>query len=277
MQHHPSGASDAEIHLLAPLDALARTYDFRIIKEKGATETALVAINNGPVAVLVTATFRTRQNIASNKDWPLHADVPAYARLELARLYPADRAQRYAYEYEYKWSVGPVLSWQAPGVTYQLPFPKGMSFQITQAEGCLRTSHNSPEGWFAVDIGMPRGTPILAARGGMVFEAVSCHGEGRHDPDYIDRANLVRVMHDDGTIAEYVHLLRDSLKVAVGQPVAAGDCLGLSGNSGFTTGPHLHFGVQQKQGHDFVSMPIDFVTPQRGPFTAYFGELLKAS
>jgi len=92
------------------------------------------------------------------------------------------------------------------------------------------------------DWSMPIGTPILAAAAGTVTIAA----EGiDHCPNMEpeDRpSKMVRVLHDGGQYSTlYMHL--DRIDVQKGQKVAAGQQLALSGNSGCSTGPHLHFGV----------------------------------
>ena len=73
---------------------------------------------------------------------------------------------------------------------------------------------------------------------------------------YGGRANFVRILHDDGTMALYAHLKTDGVLVRVGQQVQAGQQIGLSGNTGFTTGPHLHFAVQVNRGMRLISIPF---------------------
>jgi murein DD-endopeptidase MepM/ murein hydrolase activator NlpD len=69
------------------------------------------------------------------------------------------------------------------------------------------------------------------------------------------------VRHSDGTLGEYLHLLKGSLKVEAGDSVAAGQLLALSGNSGYTRGPHLHFMVfRAKDSKTRESLPIRFIT-----------------
>ena len=56
----------------------------------------------------------------------------------------------------------------------------------------------------------------------------------------------MNIEHPDGTVAFYAHLMQESVVVGVGQQVARGELIALSGNSGATGGlPHLHFGVYQ--------------------------------
>jgi murein DD-endopeptidase MepM/ murein hydrolase activator NlpD len=85
-----------------------------------------------------------------------------------------------------------------------------------------------------VDIIATPGTPVMAAAGGVV-SAVEFH------PDY---GNIVDIDHDNGLTSRYAHLLRSSVKV--GDVVMKGQRIALVGNTGRTTGPHLHFEVREK-------------------------------
>ncbi|WP_246329910.1 M23 family metallopeptidase [Geomonas limicola] len=89
-------------------------------------------------------------------------------------------------------------------------------------DGTLR-HHNG------IDIAVPAGTQVKAIAAGNVIESAAHSGYG----------NLVRVQHDDGSISSYGHNSR--LDVAVGERVAAGQTLALSGSTGRSTGPHVHF------------------------------------
>jgi murein DD-endopeptidase MepM/ murein hydrolase activator NlpD len=88
---------------------------------------------------------------------------------------------------------------------------------------------------------------------------------------------VVRVLHEDGTMALYAHLSWNSIRVVPGERVARGQYLADSGNTGFSTGPHLHFVIQRNRGGAIVSVPVEFagaagspVTLRRGAeYTAY--------
>ena len=73
---------------------------------------------------------------------------------------------------------------------------------------------------------------------------------------YGGRANYVRILHDDGTMGLYAHLRPEGVLVRVGQRVRQGQQIGLSGNTGFTSGPHLHFAVQVNRGMNLLSIPF---------------------
>jgi murein DD-endopeptidase MepM/ murein hydrolase activator NlpD len=101
----------------------------------------------------------------------------------------------------------------------------------------------SHEARHALDFSMPEGTPIRAARAGMVCDVVEEFSEGGTDDSFRKKGNVIRVIHADGTLATYAHLKKDGALVEVGQRVTAGQEIGLSGNTGFSSGPHLHFEV----------------------------------
>jgi murein DD-endopeptidase MepM/ murein hydrolase activator NlpD len=110
-------------------------------------------------------------------------------------------------------------------------------------------SHDDEQNRYALDLAAPIGTPVLAARDGIVMQVESDFARAGLDRErYAGRANLIRVLHDDGTMAVYAHLDADGVLVRAGQRVRAGQQIGLSGNTGFTSGPHLHFAVQVNRG-----------------------------
>lgn len=104
---------------------------------------------------------------------------------------------------------------------------------------------------------MPEGTPIVAARGGMVVR-VENDQSGRGDNP---SGNFVRILHDDGTMGVYLHLMKGSVAVREGQRIDAGSRIARSGNTGNSTGPHLHFVVQRNVGLTVESIPFEFSQP----------------
>ncbi|CAM9354841.1 unnamed protein product [Choristocarpus tenellus] len=82
---------------------------------------------------------------------------------------------------------------------------------------------------------------IFAARPGVVVAFCDHFCEGRQSRDLLPRANFIALRHQDGTYTRYVHLLPGGVLVTMGQEVEAGHLIGLSGNTGYSSTPHLHF------------------------------------
>lgn len=123
---------------------------------------------------------------------------------------------------------------------YVLPYAVGQEFRVSRTFTHY-TPGNGGVGLYAVDIPMPVGAAVHAIRGGVVV-AVE---ESFLDTDREDyHENFVMIRHADSTIARYMHLTTSGVLVQVGDPVAQGQQVGWSGNSGPSTAPHLHLDVQ---------------------------------
>lgn len=168
----------------------------------------------------------------------LHTDRPArqlLARFRIAR--PGD----WRLDWSYSFHPGHVRADHAPEAPYRLPYPPGRAYRVLQgAEG--EFSHRGPLG-HAIDWAMPLGAEIRAARGGQVIGLRDDAGDGGRDPALRGQENYLWIRHPDGTVGHYLHLLQDSLLVALDERVVAGQPIARAGNSGFSTEPHLHFHV----------------------------------
>ncbi len=142
---------------------------------------------------------------------------------------------------------------QAIGYRFPLQLPEVRVGQAPQG----RFSHVDAENRQAIDFAAPIGTPVIAARAGTVMQVEERFGD---TPGHLDEANFVRILHADGSMAVYAHLQRGSLEVAPGQRVEAGQMLARSGNSGYSSGPHLHFVVQVNRGMRLESVPVKIQT-----------------
>ena len=153
--------------------------------------------------------------------------------------------------------------WAAAETLYRLPWPDGRSFMFTQAPGGRITTHVANAMRHAVDIAMPAGVPIVAARSGVVEALEDHHGASPEVEPLTYEGNFVRVRHADGTAATYAHLAYRALAVTAGDPVDAGQLLGYSGASGDVQQPHLHFAVTRRISNsagwdEDISVPVTF-------------------
>ena len=114
------------------------------------------------------------------------------------------------------------------------PVGSGWEERVTSEFGYRRDPFTGEiRGHSGIDIAVPTGTPIRAALPGMV--TVSAYNAGGY-------GYYVMIDHGDGLVTLYAHCSR--LLARVGQSVATGDIIALSGSTGRSTGPHLHFEVR---------------------------------
>ena len=177
--------------------------------------------------------------------------------------------------YEYGYVVGEPGAQHRPAQPYRAPFALAQRFQVTQAAPESIT-HVDPSSRNAVDIAMPVGTAIHAAREGVVINVAARHFRSGLSPQNMDEANFVQIMHDDGTHAIYAHLQLDTVRVKVGQRISRGEYVANSGNTGFSSGPHLHFVVLRNVGLRSESVPITFAGPGGAGATLRSGQALTA-
>jgi len=212
----------------------------------------------GPVEIEISLPMA--ENIISEPPLPARAVLQGQSEKRLLKIKGNDPGKSFRYQMSYKTMFGPPLSDLPAPVDYFPPFPLGMDFGISQGFDNDKT-HNEPQSQYAVDIVMPIGTPILAARSGRVMDMEDdFHGAGQSDR-FMARSNQVRILHDDGTMAVYAHLQPNSLKIRPGQLVGSGQWLANSGNTGYSTGPHLHFVIQLNAGMSLESLPFRFRQP----------------
>jgi murein DD-endopeptidase MepM/ murein hydrolase activator NlpD len=135
---------------------------------------------------------------------------------------------------------------------YVVPWEVGVKRTVGQGN-CGPASHVGNQK-YAFDITMPIGSKVLAARAGTVYKVVQekTDGDGCSAGD-----NHIYVNHSDGTSAHYVHLTKNGSMVNEGDTVTQGQVIGLSGNTGCSSGAHLHFEVDSNSDGG-ISIPVNF-------------------
>lgn len=240
----------------------ARDFGFRTNIIREGKESCIVAHNRRELPVSVLIKITAEENLASDREFPFYYVVPPNSDTCIARIFPLDKNKDYAYRSSSSWMVGSYTAKHNPQEGYHIPWVKGASYTVTQAPEGPLTTHFEPSSRNALDFAMPVGTSIHAARSGVVVGSEASYSDGAIDRALLDKANYVDVLHDDGTVASYVHLKENSLAVTIGQRVSAGEKLALSGSTGYSSGPHLHFSVwaleKNEKGFERVSLPIEF-------------------
>lgn len=230
--------------------------------------------SHGPLAVRIS--LAEEDNVVTYPELPTVFVLPAQAERELVTIGALDPQRSWRYRMQTQSMPGDPTARHAPEQPYRPPFAPGASFRIGQAFGGTH-SHNTPSSQYAVDITMPIGTPIHAAREGLVMDSARWfHRSGTDVERYGNRANYVRILHDDGSMAVYAHLDYNGVRVRDGQRVQRGQLIGKSGNTGFSTGPHLHFAIQLNRDLALVSVPFEFEGPEGRALRPREGLELKA-
>ncbi|MEQ9563823.1 MAG: M23 family metallopeptidase, partial [Woeseiaceae bacterium] len=232
----PEAGETVEVRDLQKGDAKPQV---RVVDRQYEGAIGLVAENEFWSPVEVVIAFDELQNVGTPPpDAPLRWVVPARSSAELLRLDAIEQNVSAGVSFRYVWIPGDPLSEHRPPRPYRAPFTLSRAYPISQAfpEGI---THTTPDSRYAVDIAMPIGTDIFAAREGLVVEVASSNYRGGFDTsrDGAD-ANIVRILHDDGTFAIYAHLNLNSVRVRPGERVVRGQSIADSGNTGFSSGPH---------------------------------------
>ncbi len=122
---------------------------------------------------------------------------------------------------------------------YSLPFENNKKVFLIQAYD----SKMSHKGEYALDFKVKKKTKICAARDGVVISARGDSDKGGLKPGNISDGNHISIRHADGSVAHYWHLIKNGALVKVGDRIIKGQVIGLSGNTGYSAFPHLHFEV----------------------------------
>ncbi|TVR92916.1 MAG: DUF4124 domain-containing protein [Wenzhouxiangellaceae bacterium] len=228
----------------------------------------------GPLAVRVD--LADAFNVVSEPALPGVFVLEPGSERELVTIGAFDPRRSWRYQLKTETVPGRPGARHNPEQPYRLPLPPEGEFLIGQAFGG-EFSHNEPANYHAVDISMPIGTPVHAARAGVVMDKARWFSSSGTRRDYHGhRANYVRILHDDGSMAVYAHLDYNGVSVRPGQQVRRGQVIGRSGNTGFSTGPHLHFVVQVNRDMQLVSVPFEFQGPNGEAFIPRAGRRVSA-
>ena len=228
-----------------------------------------VATNNSDAPI----TFTLRVSGAFNgtrRSQTVTEVVPPRKSITALSIEPRGKPRRGRYCYNYRSTIGHLDAAHDNDYLYRLPYENGKSYGVLQGYGS-RFSHTGRE-QYAVDFNMPEGTPIYAARGGIVADYEESNSIGCWEDNCGKYANFLVISHEDGTTGEYYHLLKDGVLVERGDRIMPGQKIALSGNTGHTTMPHLHFGVYRPEPWGrYQSIPVRFISadgivdrPRRG-------------
>lgn len=216
----------------------------------------ITAHNSGPIPLSIQWDLVKNVNLKPSKKLPLIAVIPAGKSQELLVLQPVKPNGKVNFSAKFSATFGDVFLKDPTPWVYRLPWKSGGKYLMGQGH-FGKYSHRD---CYCLDFVMPEGTPIHAARGGIVVEVISNNKINCTSPACDDMANYVTIYHEDGTLATYVHLKYKGVAVNIGDLVATGALIGYSGNTGWSSGPHLHFEVRKAAFDGGNSIPVVLLT-----------------
>jgi murein DD-endopeptidase MepM/ murein hydrolase activator NlpD len=209
-------------------------------------------------------------------DHPMTWVLPPRSETNLLQLEINENRLEPFLEYGFRYMPGDPRATHRTTEPYRAPFAVSSDHQITQAYPETIT-HSAPDSYHAVDLEMPIGTDVVAARDGIVFDIASKNYRSGLDASKDGpAANVVRILHDDGTYAIYAHLNTNTIRVKPGDRVERGQYIADSGNTGFSSGPHLHFAVVRNVGLRVESVPVTFLGANSASIVPASGNFLAA-
>ena len=244
------------------------------LRQEGSKQNPLYYVFNdyyGPVQIELKLSDDV--NVLSEPPLPERFVIPGQKEQLLVGLGALDTSRGFQFRLNVSAIPGPPRPEPVQDLVVRTPFPPDKAYIVSQGFNG-EVTHLGEDSTYAIDIAMPENSPVHAARGGVVMDVEEDFNQGGIDYEkFADKANHVRVLHDDGTMALYAHLALASVIVRPGARVQAGQLLARSGNTGLSSGPHLHFAIQQNVGMKLVSLPFEFrlangetAAPEEGEF-----------
>ena len=196
--------------------------------------------NNKAFTITMTVEV-SASNMSSEQDSSITRTVAGGQRVWVSRYTPVRKYRRTEIDFEILWAVGSQHVKHDDDYLYRLPFAKSEGFYVVQGFNGGYSHRGLSK--YSVDFAMPNGTQLYAAREGIVVDVEASHHRGGASRKYAAYANFVVIEHSDGSTGEYYHLQQNGVFVKPGDKVTRGQLIGLSGSTGFTSLPHLHFAV----------------------------------
>ena len=246
------------------------------LRQEGKKESPVYVLFNdfwGPVEVELT--LQEKVNVLSEPSLPARFVIPGQTERTLVGIGALDQSRSFSYRLGMSSVPGRPISTPVEGLVILPPFSADEEYPISQGFEGTKT-HGSPDSQFAIDIVMPVGTAVHAVRSGKVMDIEEDFNRGgKNYKKYAHKANHIRILHEDGTMAVYAHLDLASVIVRPGARIFAGQKIARSGNTGFSSGPHLHFAIQQNSGMQMISLPFRFQTPDGATIAPDAKQLVK--
>jgi murein DD-endopeptidase MepM/ murein hydrolase activator NlpD len=221
--------------------------------------------NNAYIEMSVQVKFPKHKNIiifdADNKkvtNWVIRTVIPARkpgGAPVVMDVFTAKEAKpgSFSWTWNFQSRFGSYKAKHATTAKYRLPFAG--KFKVGQGYNGKATHFGQSA--FSIDFTMPQGTRVLAARAGVVASVEQSNYRSKYEPGVCPKPvkrscdapgsddNHVFIRYPDKTFGMYAHFKQNGVAVSVGDEVTEGQLIGYSGNTGLSSGPHLHISVNK--------------------------------
>lgn len=233
-----------------------------VLMIKTATGFDLFLENHAYYDVTIELHSRELLNLSSSEKLPYVGSFSAQSRTKFLHFSIIDPRKKSLFKTTYSTYTGRLTPNYDQDYLYALPYARNKAFMLTQGFNGEMTHKGKSA--YALDFQMPIGTEVHAMRDGTVVAFESRQTENGYSPAFADKSNYVIIQHSDGTMATYGHLKAQGVKVKLGQKVYKHQFIALSGNTGYSSGPHLHVHITaiKDLSSGSASVPFAFSTPQ---------------
>jgi len=256
--------AEAEAARLRKMTAEKRQRNVIVSTKKSDDGYDFFAENLNSYAVTITLTFKKIENFRLSAELPAHVELLAGERRKVLGAVQIDKSRHASFSSYFSWVMGRASARHNDTVLYRVPFARGSKVFVSQGNNGATTHKGHSR--YSVDFSAPVGTPVYAARSGKVVAIEDKHSKGGFAPRYGQFANYIVIEHSDATLGKYYHLKQKGVVVAIGDHVKRGQLIGYTGNTGYSSGPHLHFSVSKVDSESMtrpITLPIRFKT-QKG-------------
>ena len=222
-----------------------------------ADDQTLIQIKNpilAPLRIWISSDIDSIQNQLEQIDGFIMIDPLADTTLQIAGLGLSRK------DFSFRAGIGDPNQ-QVKVNSLALPYPKGTSYKLMQGYNS-KPSHNTDYSRYALDFDLQIGDTICAATSGYVVGVVEGYSKGGKSTKWRPYANFITIYDPkSGIYTQYVHLDHMGAIVELGDTISVGQEIGISGYTGYSTDPHLHFNVLKTVDTDqlMVSMPLDSI------------------
>lgn len=214
--------------------------NLKINTEKTVNGYRIFAENNELMSISVRFDFTLNNMKSSLKNKEIIVVPPNTKKMQVAEISTINPKMGYSFKYQVAFNFGNSdQKIYDKDYVYELPFEKGKTYLVFQGYNG-NFSHQNQN---SLDFNLKEGEKIFASREGKVVALEEKNNTKCAQKECAKYNNFIRILHTDGTFGDYAHLKNNGVAVNLGDEIQKGQLIGYSGETGWATGPHLHFSV----------------------------------